>query len=70
MLALAGATHGLKGAVANFTGGKAFHSVVLLEQVAKEADPQLPKDALNQLEREMNILLQTLKSFASAIPKA
>jgi two-component system sensor histidine kinase/response regulator len=70
MLALAGATHGLKGAVANFTGGKAFHSVVLLEQLAKEADPQLPKDALNQLEREMNILLQTLKSFASAIPKA
>ena len=68
-LALTGAAHALKGAVANFTSGKAFQSVVLLEQRAKEADPQLSEDALNQLESEINILLQALKSFASAIPK-
>jgi two-component system sensor histidine kinase/response regulator len=67
---LAAAAHALKGAIANFTSCAAFHSVVRLEQLAKEADLQLAAEALKRLEVEVNLLLQSLKSFASAVPKA
>jgi two-component system, sensor histidine kinase and response regulator len=67
---LAAVAHALKGAVANFTGCTAFHSVVRLEQLAKEADLQLAAEALKRLEGEINVLLQSLKSFTSTMPKA
>jgi two-component system, sensor histidine kinase and response regulator len=67
---LASAAHALKGAIANFTGCTAFQSVVRLEQLAKEADLQLAAEALKRLDGEINMLLQSLKSFASATPKA
>jgi two-component system, sensor histidine kinase and response regulator len=67
---VASAAHALKGAIANFTGCTAFHSVVRLEQLAKEADLQLAAEALKQLESEILILLESLKAFTSAVPKA
>jgi signal transduction histidine kinase/CheY-like chemotaxis protein/HPt (histidine-containing phosphotransfer) domain-containing protein len=67
---IASAAHALKGAIANFTGCTAFHSVVRLEQLAKEADLQLAAEALKRLEGEIQVLLQSLKSFTSAVPKA
>ena len=67
---LAAVAHALKGAIANFTGCTAFHSVVRLEQLAKEADLQLAAEALKRLEGEINVLLQSLKSFTSTMPKA
>jgi two-component system sensor histidine kinase/response regulator len=67
---LASAAHALKGAISNFTGCTAFHSVVRLEQLAREADLQLAAEVLKLLEGEVNALLQSLKSFASAVPKA
>jgi two-component system sensor histidine kinase/response regulator len=68
--ALAAAAHALKGAIVNFTGCTAFHSVVRLEQIAKEADLQLAAEALKRLDGDVNVLLQSLKSFASAVFKA
>ncbi|HWZ97072.1 MAG TPA: response regulator [Candidatus Dormibacteraeota bacterium] len=67
---LASAAHALKGAISNFTGCTAFHSVVRLEQLAKEAHLQLAAEVFKLLEREVSELLQALKSFASAVPKA
>jgi HPt (histidine-containing phosphotransfer) domain-containing protein len=66
---VASAAHALKGAIANFTGCTAFHSVVRLEQLAKEADLQLAAAALKRLEGEINVLLQSLQSFTGAVPK-
>jgi two-component system sensor histidine kinase/response regulator len=67
---LAAVAHALKGAIANFTGCTAFHSVVRLEQLAKEADLQLAAEALKKLDGEISALLQSLKSFTSTMPKA
>ena len=67
---LACAAHALKGAIANFTGCTAVKSVVRLEQLAKEGDLQLAAEALKRLDAEINVLLQSLKSFSSATPKA
>jgi two-component system sensor histidine kinase/response regulator len=67
---IASTAHALKGAIANFTGCTAFQSVVRLEQLAKEADLQLAAEALKRLEGEIKVLLQSLKSFTSAVPKA
>jgi signal transduction histidine kinase/CheY-like chemotaxis protein len=67
---IASSTHALKGAIANFSGCAAFQSVVHLEQLAKQADLQSAAEALKRLESEIEALLQALKSFASAIPKA
>jgi two-component system, sensor histidine kinase and response regulator len=67
---IASSTHALKGAIANFSGCAAFQSVVQLEQLAKQADLQSAVEALKRLESEIEALLQALKSFASAIPKA
>jgi CheY-like chemotaxis protein len=67
---LAAAAHALKGAIANFTGCAAFHSAVRLEQLAQECDLQLAEEALKRLEGDINVLLQALRSFASAVPKA
>jgi HPt (histidine-containing phosphotransfer) domain-containing protein len=69
-LELASAAHALKGTISNFTGCTALHSAARLEQLAREAHLQLAAEALKQLEGEVNALLQSLKSFASAIPKA
>jgi two-component system sensor histidine kinase/response regulator len=67
---LASEAHALKGAIANFTGCTAFHSVVRLEQLANESDLQLAAEAFRRLEGEINVLLQSLQSFASTIPRA
>jgi two-component system sensor histidine kinase/response regulator len=67
---IASAAHALKGAIANFSGCAAFQSVVRLEQLAKEADLQSAAEALKRLESEIDALLLSLKSFASAMPKA
>jgi len=67
---LASTAHALKGAISNFTGCTAFHSVVRIEQLAREADLQLAAEVLKLLESDVNALLQSLKSFASAVPKA
>jgi two-component system, sensor histidine kinase and response regulator len=61
--------HGLKGAISNFTSGAAFHSVVRLEQFAKEGDTTLAIDAFKQLERDMNDLMKALQDFVRAVPK-
>jgi HPt (histidine-containing phosphotransfer) domain-containing protein len=67
---IASSTHALKGAIANFSGCSAFQSVVHLEQLAKQADLQSAAEALKRLESEVGALLQALRSFTSAIPKA
>jgi len=67
---LAGVAHALKGAIANFTGCTAFHSVVRLEQLAKEADLQLATEVFRRLEGEISVLLQSLQSFTSTMPRA
>jgi two-component system, sensor histidine kinase and response regulator len=67
---LASVAHALKGAISNFTGCTAFHAVVRLEQLAREADMQLAAEAFKRLEVEINVLLQSLKSFARAVLKA
>jgi two-component system sensor histidine kinase/response regulator len=67
---LAGVAHALKGAIANFTGCTAFHSVVRLEQLAKEADLQLAAEVFRRLEGEISVLLQSLQSFTSTMPRA
>ncbi|HMI54285.1 MAG TPA: response regulator [Candidatus Saccharimonadales bacterium] len=66
---LASTAHALKGAISNFTGCTAFHSVVRLEQLAREADMRLAAEVLKQLEGEVHALLQSLKAFANAVPK-
>jgi two-component system, sensor histidine kinase and response regulator len=68
--ALARLAHGLKGAISNFTDGDAFHCAVRLEQFAKEADLTLAADAFKQLEKHVDELLEALKRFAAAVPKA
>ena len=67
---IAGAAHALKGAIANFTGCTVFRSVVRLEQLATESDLQSAAEAFKRLEGEIELLLQSLKSFAGAMPKA
>jgi two-component system, sensor histidine kinase and response regulator len=67
---IASSTHALKGAIANFSGCSAFQSVVHLEQLARQADLQSAAEPLKRLESEIGALLQSLKSFTSAIPKA
>jgi len=62
--------HGLKGAISNFTSGAAFHSAVRLEQFAKEADTTLAADAFKQLDRDMDELMNALRDFVRAVPKA
>jgi CheY-like chemotaxis protein len=67
---LAVVAHALKGAIANFPGCTALHSVVRLEQLAKEADLQLASEVFRRLEGEIKVLLQSLQCFANAIPSA
>jgi two-component system sensor histidine kinase/response regulator len=69
-LELAALAHGVKGTIANFTDGTAFQSAVKLEQLAKEADLCRAAEALKRLEADVEALLKSLKSFASAVPKA
>jgi CheY-like chemotaxis protein len=67
---LAALAHGLKGTIANFTDGTAFQSAVKIEQLAREADLYRAADAFKRLETDVEALLKSLRSFASAIPKA
>jgi hypothetical protein len=66
---LAALAHGLKGTIANFTDGTAFQSAVKIEQFAKEADLCRAVEAFKRLESDVEALLKSLKSFASAVPK-
>jgi CheY-like chemotaxis protein len=66
---LAALAHGLKGTIANFTDGTAFQSAVKIEQFAKEADLYRAAEAFKRLERDVDALLKSLKSFASSVPK-
>src|SRR5262249_34793423 len=61
--------HALKGAIANFTSGAAFHSAVGLEQFAKEGDITLA-DLFKQLEKDVEKLLDALQNFVRAVPGA
>jgi two-component system sensor histidine kinase/response regulator len=67
---LAATAHALKGTIANFTDGTAFQSAAKIEQLAREADLYRAAEALQRLEGDVAVLLQSLRSFASAVPKA
>jgi HPt (histidine-containing phosphotransfer) domain-containing protein len=69
-LELAALSHALKGTIANFTDGAAFQSALKIEQLAKEADLYRAAEAFKRLEDDVETLLTSLKSFASAVPKA
>jgi HPt (histidine-containing phosphotransfer) domain-containing protein len=67
---LASLAHAMKGTIANFTDGAAFQSAVRIEQLAKEADLHRASEAFKRPEGDLEALLQSLHSFASAVPKA
>jgi two-component system sensor histidine kinase/response regulator len=67
---LASLAHAMKGTISNFTDGAAFQSAVRIEQLAKEADLHRAGEAFKRLEGDVELLLQALRSFASAVPKA
>jgi len=67
---LARLAHALKGTIANFTDGGAFLSAVKIEQLAKEADLYRAAEAFKRLEDDVDALLQSLRWFATAVPKA
>jgi HPt (histidine-containing phosphotransfer) domain-containing protein len=67
---LASLAHALKGTIANFTDGAAFQSAVKVEQLAKEADLYRAGESFRRLEADVDALLNSLRSFASAVPKA
>jgi len=61
--------HAMKGTIANFTDGVAFQSAVKIEQLAKEADLHRAGEAFKRLETDVEALLESLRSFANAVPK-
>jgi two-component system sensor histidine kinase/response regulator len=67
---LAGLAHALKGTLANFTDGPAFQAAAKVEQLAQEADLYRAAETFRRLEGYIETLLESLRSFASAMPKA
>jgi two-component system, sensor histidine kinase and response regulator len=63
---VARAAHALKGAIANFTDGRAFQSAVRLEQAARESDLRVAEEGLPRLEREVKELVEELRAFVGA----
>jgi CheY-like chemotaxis protein len=67
---LTGMAHALKGTIANFTDGNAFQAASRLEELAREADLRRASETFQRLEAEIDALQRSLRSFASAVPKA
>lgn len=63
--ALAKAAHTLKGSVANFSAQQAFESALKLEKIGKSGDLSQSKEALDELEKTINILVKKLNELAS-----
>ena len=61
--ALAAATHGLKGAIANFTSGAALEATKELEALAKRGDLRACKQALSTVTQELDRLTTALSEF-------
>jgi two-component system, sensor histidine kinase and response regulator len=61
--------HAMKGTIANFTDGVAFQSAVKIEQLAKEADLHRAGEAFKRLETDVEALVESLRSFANAVPQ-
>jgi HPt (histidine-containing phosphotransfer) domain-containing protein len=67
---LASSAHALKGTIANFTDGPAFQSAARLEELAREADLHRAGETFRRLEADVDALLRSLRSFASAVAKS